>query len=37
MNAPSEAEKNQDQVALESQDKESLPAMLLPHAPLPGL
>lgn len=30
---PMETEKESDQVALESQDKESAPAILIPHAP----
>lgn len=34
-NSPIENEMNSDQVALESQDQESPPAILIPHAP-PG-
>lgn len=34
-NAPNEPEKESDQVALESQDQESPPAILIPHAPPP--
>lgn len=34
--SPNEPEKESDQVALESQDQESHPAILIPHAPPPG-